>query len=244
MSDDPRRLVLARRRVDAPRAPTVLGVGLEHRDERRPQGGLRLGHVERRADRHPVHDRARVPASRTGVVRLCGRERPGAVSGPARCPDRRRLELHGRQARARRRPGCMPALGALQRVSAERRSVVDGWLRRDVGPQLERHAAARMDLRRRRRIADPARSRALRRGRVGRDRPRHPLHGSADGERSVWPASHKASTGGTSDPPMGAWFRLKASFDISGFSAQNQVDPAWRSRSTEWCSRTTARRGS
>jgi hypothetical protein len=39
----------------------------------------------------------------------------------------------------------------------------------------------------------------------------------------VWPASHKASSGGTSDPPMGAWFRLKASFDISGFSAQNQV---------------------
>jgi hypothetical protein len=40
---------------------------------------------------------------------------------------------------------------------------------------------------------------------------------------SVWPASHKASTGVTSDPPMGAWFRLKATFDISGFSAQNQV---------------------
>ena len=39
----------------------------------------------------------------------------------------------------------------------------------------------------------------------------------------VWPASHKAGTGGASDPPMGAWFRLKASFDISGFSPQNQV---------------------
>jgi hypothetical protein len=39
----------------------------------------------------------------------------------------------------------------------------------------------------------------------------------------VWPASHKAGTGGSSDPPMGAWFRLKASYDISGFSAQNQV---------------------
>ena len=39
----------------------------------------------------------------------------------------------------------------------------------------------------------------------------------------VWPASHKAGSGGASDPPMGAWFRLKASFDISGFSAQNQV---------------------
>ncbi|TML70843.1 MAG: hypothetical protein E6G14_04265 [Actinobacteria bacterium] len=39
----------------------------------------------------------------------------------------------------------------------------------------------------------------------------------------VWPASHKAGTGGSSDPPMGTWFRLKASFDISGFSPQNQV---------------------
>ena len=39
----------------------------------------------------------------------------------------------------------------------------------------------------------------------------------------VWPASHKAATGGTSDPPMGAWFRLKAGFDISGYSAENQV---------------------
>ncbi len=39
----------------------------------------------------------------------------------------------------------------------------------------------------------------------------------------VWPASHKAATGGASDPPMGSWFRLKASFDISGYSAENQV---------------------
>jgi hypothetical protein len=39
----------------------------------------------------------------------------------------------------------------------------------------------------------------------------------------MWPASHKASTGGAADPPLGAWFRLKASFDISGFSPQNQV---------------------
>jgi hypothetical protein len=39
----------------------------------------------------------------------------------------------------------------------------------------------------------------------------------------VWPASHKAGSGGASDPPMGAWFRLKASYDISRFSAANQV---------------------
>jgi carbohydrate binding protein with CBM4/9 domain len=39
----------------------------------------------------------------------------------------------------------------------------------------------------------------------------------------VWPASHKAGSGGASDPPMGAWFRLKSSYDISGFTAANQV---------------------
>ncbi len=39
----------------------------------------------------------------------------------------------------------------------------------------------------------------------------------------VWPASHKAATGGPSDPPMGAWFRLKSGYDISRFSAENQV---------------------
>ncbi len=39
----------------------------------------------------------------------------------------------------------------------------------------------------------------------------------------VWPASHKAGSGGAADPPMGAWFRLKASYDISRFSAANQV---------------------
>ncbi|MGH9225459.1 MAG: carbohydrate binding domain-containing protein [Acidimicrobiales bacterium] len=44
-----------------------------------------------------------------------------------------------------------------------------------------------------------------------------------DGNAYVWPASHKAATGGASDPPMGQWFRLRADFDISGYSAQNQV---------------------
>ncbi len=40
----------------------------------------------------------------------------------------------------------------------------------------------------------------------------------------VWPARHKASSNtGTQYPPMGERFRLKASFDISGFSPANQV---------------------
>jgi hypothetical protein len=40
----------------------------------------------------------------------------------------------------------------------------------------------------------------------------------------LWPARHYASSlTGTQYPPMGARFRLKAGFDISGFSAANQV---------------------
>jgi hypothetical protein len=40
----------------------------------------------------------------------------------------------------------------------------------------------------------------------------------------IWPARHYASSlTGTQYPPMGQRFRLKAGFDISGFSARNQV---------------------
>src|SRR6266542_5422123 len=40
----------------------------------------------------------------------------------------------------------------------------------------------------------------------------------------VWPARHYASSlTGTQYPPMGARFRLRAGFDVSGFSAANQV---------------------
>jgi hypothetical protein len=39
----------------------------------------------------------------------------------------------------------------------------------------------------------------------------------------VWPASHRAPTGSSTDPPMGVIVRLKASVDISGYSPANQV---------------------
>jgi hypothetical protein len=41
--------------------------------------------------------------------------------------------------------------------------------------------------------------------------------------RYVWPASHQAGTSNAAYPPMGSWLRLKASVDISDFSATNQV---------------------
>jgi hypothetical protein len=39
----------------------------------------------------------------------------------------------------------------------------------------------------------------------------------------IWPARHNSGIANTSFPPMGQRFRLKASFDISGYSPQQQV---------------------
>src|SRR5438552_947346 len=39
----------------------------------------------------------------------------------------------------------------------------------------------------------------------------------------IWPGSHNAGSCDTNFPPMGARFRLRGTFDISGFSANTQV---------------------
>jgi len=55
---------------------------------------------------------------------------------------------------------------------------------------------------------------------------RHAIRFTAPQTRNtyIWPARHQASSlTGTQYPPMGARFRLKASFNISTFSATNQI---------------------
>jgi hypothetical protein len=42
-------------------------------------------------------------------------------------------------------------------------------------------------------------------------------------QRFIWPARHEAGSNNPSAAPMGAWFRLKASFDVSHFPADDQV---------------------
>ncbi len=42
-------------------------------------------------------------------------------------------------------------------------------------------------------------------------------------DKYIWPARHKAGTSDASCPPMGARFRLRASFDDTGFSADAKV---------------------
>ena len=67
---------------------------------------------------------------------------------------------------------------------------------RDLGPALERAAARRLDERRRRRAADPAGPRPLRRGRRRRDRARAAVHDQPHAARatSTRPATTRASS--------------------------------------------------
>ena len=86
--------------------------------------------------------------------------------------------------------------------------------------------------RRRRRPADPARPRALRRGR--RRAIRHALRFTAErtARAHIYPARHDAGSSGESLPPMGLRVRLKASVDISGYGKQARVVLPRRSRPT------------
>ena len=42
-------------------------------------------------------------------------------------------------------------------------------------------------------------------------------------DRFIWPARHRAGVNDPAAAPMGAWFRLRADFDMSGFPASDQV---------------------
>ena len=116
------------------------------------------------------------------------RSRTTTRATPART--RSRPTPRSREGRARRATGtCSSSIvtragcGSSTARIRSRADVVDGRVGRDLGSQLERDASARLDVGRRSRTADPARARPLRRGRGGRDRPRHPLHGAANGQR-------------------------------------------------------------
>ena len=196
-------------------------LGVEHRPVGGAQGGLRrraCGTAARSASRtrpFPVRSRA-FPCRST----YDDESDTGPVSDPAERADRGRLGLERRPPRAGRRPRRVPAVGALQRVPAEGRSVVDGRLRRHLGPRLERDAPSRLDVGRRRRAPDPARARALRRDRRRRDRPRHPLHRAAHGQRvrvAGEPQGRDAAA-----PPIRPWARGSGSRRASTSAASRR----------------------
>jgi len=72
----------------------------------------------------------------------------------------------------------------------------------------------RLDVGRRRRAADPGRPRQLRPSGLGRDGPRDRVTAECTQQSYVWPARHEAGLDDPNCPPMGARFRLKASFNL------------------------------
>ena len=189
---------------------------------RRAQGRLRLGDLERRPDGHPLHDRARNPAE-DARLHVRRRERPGPIPDPQNAPieggakssgdrhvlvvDRDACRLWEVFAAYPQNGGTSWTAGSGATWSLNSNAMRPlGWTSGDAAglpilPGLVRYdeiAAGEID---------------------------HVIRFTAPrtANADVWPASHKAATGGASDPPMGAWFRLKASFDIDGFSAANQV---------------------
>ena len=159
-------------------------------------------------------------AALNGHLRLRRRVRPRRLPDPGEPEDRGRL---GRP-HPDRRQGRLPALRAVRRPPGRRR--LGGRQRRDLGPALERAPAGRLDQRRRRRPADPARPRPLRRGR-GRGDP-HALRFTAPQTRRayVYPARHYASSSTSlALPPMGLRVRLKSTSTRAGLSPQPGSSP-------------------
>ncbi len=105
-----------------------------------------------------------------------------------------------------------------------KRAGIDGGVRCHLEPALQRPASGRVDVRRRGGPPHPARAASLRRGAVGPDHPRHPDDGADHRhELSLARPARGRGTQRPQPPPHGARFRLKASFDISGYSPQAQV---------------------
>ena len=198
-------------------------LGQEHRPGGGAEGRLRRRPLGRRPDRHPVHDRPRDAAAGPVSFGYAGESDPGPYPVPANAPieggaassgDRHVLIVDRDACRLWELYSAYPQNGGASwtagsgatwdlRSNAMRTL---GWTSGDAAglpilPGLVRYdevAAGEID---------------------------HVIRFTAPRTAGayVWPASHKAGTGGAGDPPMGAWFRLKAGYDISHFSAQNQV---------------------
>ncbi len=148
----------------------------EPRDRAAPRLRDRLGGG---AYRYPVRGGPRHAAQGPHPLhRLRERERPRAVPGPTRRAGRgRRRALRGRRPpRAGARRGQQGPVRALPCLQAGGRLLERAFGSR-LRPHVQRAAAGRLDVGRRRRSADPAGTRAVRRDRGrGRARPRAALH--------------------------------------------------------------------
>ena len=167
---------------------------------------------------------AGAPARGAGRLRLRRRERPRPVPHPADAPIEGGPDSDGdRHVLVVDRDACR--LYELYDAHPERRRLVERRLGRGLRPAIERPAARRLDLRRRRRPADPPRARPLRRGRR-RARSTTPSGSPCPTTQQRLPVAGPPPGRSSTDPdlpPMGLRLRLKAGVDISGFAAEARV---------------------
>ena len=132
----------------------------------------------------------RQPAARAGALRLRGRVGPRPLPDPAAaCRSRAAAASDGdRHVIVVDRARCR-LYELFDAHPRRRRRALARRLGGDLQPALEPAAPARLDVGRRRRPADPARARALRRGAARPDRPRAPLHRVADAARVHLPGA-------------------------------------------------------
>ncbi len=187
---------------------------------------LRLRHLQRRADRHPLpHGVATYQAG-------C-RSPSSTPTSPTAAVTRSRATCRSRAGAGRRRPP--RDLGRPRRAAGctscspptrGRRAALARGLGGDLEPALEPHAAGGLDLGRRRRPADPARPGPARGG-AQAHRPRAALHGLALAAGVHLSARHFAST--TPIPTCRRW--------ASACGSRPVRHPAGSRASRGWCSR-------
>ena len=213
----PRRQRVEPRRLDAPGRRELGELHRQHPRQRRQEPPRRLR--RRWRVRHPVHHRARQPAACADHLRrLRRRERPGPVPDP----DRRAGRGRQRPPRARRRPRPLQALRAVRRAAhgqplgrelgrglrpALERAAPDGWTSADAAGLPIFPGLVRYD-----EVASGHIDHALR------------FTVSQTQRGYIHPATHYASSSTDPNrPPMGLQLRLKASFDMSGYTGQARV---------------------
>ncbi len=193
------------------------------RRRRQPPPGLRLESELR----HSLRDRPAGPEARAGEAQgVPARERPGPAPDPAQGTDRGRQALGRRPPRPRARAGLgrhrrgVPADRALPRFPAEEGQAVEGRPGERLRPRRESAAApGRLDLRGRRRPADPAG--LVRYAEVEAGFIDHAIRITFERTRRAYlsPASHYASEEcGATLPPMGMRLRLREGYDLGGMS--------------------------
>ena len=224
------------RPVEGTHCPTFPADNYWHADIRHlpvhPRSRQWLSHMSTSVDLHPDFGPSfgdgpnyGIPVTVVGGAHRAGegalpvreRERPRALPAGQRHPDRGRPEVRRRPARDRRRPRHLPALRDL-RDPAAKRSLV-----RRLGCDLVAHLrpapAERVDLRRRRRACRSCP------GCCGGTRSRTATSTTRSGSPPTSPRRTTSGRPGTTPvrarshayPPMGARFRLRASYHPSGF---------------------------